>query len=277
MSLFDYFRRDDASTNIADRAGIVSRYKHLRAVGQILNHKLVERLNKDVLYEGGRKLGILQRNTLVFNSEDESAVLMDYCIYDVYRNGRNAVEQYLVDSAPALESDEMVCLKAMQKAVYSLFVVESVMRGFGVTVRDLLSNETIVIVDMGFGSTAKPGLIFASRLLFHDGFAMTGGAALPIGVLPEGQRQSVVTQMLKKATAPNDNGHFDPASLIRACLEHDCSSHVQYQEPTKRLDGRHQISGGIGQVGRNDPCPCGSGKKFKKCCMSKRRTNDQLI
>ena len=21
-----------------------------------------------------------------------------------------------------------------------------------------------------------------------------------------------------------------------------------------------------GQVGRNDPCPCGSGKKFKKCC-----------
>ena len=22
-----------------------------------------------------------------------------------------------------------------------------------------------------------------------------------------------------------------------------------------------------GKVGRNDPCPCGSGKKFKKCCL----------
>jgi hypothetical protein len=22
-------------------------------------------------------------------------------------------------------------------------------------------------------------------------------------------------------------------------------------------------------VGRNDPCPCGSGKKFKKCCLGK--------
>ena len=21
------------------------------------------------------------------------------------------------------------------------------------------------------------------------------------------------------------------------------------------------------KVGRNDPCPCGSGKKFKKCCL----------
>ncbi len=25
-------------------------------------------------------------------------------------------------------------------------------------------------------------------------------------------------------------------------------------------------------VGRNDPCPCGSGKKFKKCCAAKRET-----
>ena len=24
-------------------------------------------------------------------------------------------------------------------------------------------------------------------------------------------------------------------------------------------------------VGRNDPCPCGSGKKFKKCCLEKVR------
>ena len=23
------------------------------------------------------------------------------------------------------------------------------------------------------------------------------------------------------------------------------------------------------KVGRNDPCPCGSGNKFKKCCESK--------
>jgi hypothetical protein len=23
------------------------------------------------------------------------------------------------------------------------------------------------------------------------------------------------------------------------------------------------------KVGRNDPCPCGSGKKFKQCCMKK--------
>ena len=25
------------------------------------------------------------------------------------------------------------------------------------------------------------------------------------------------------------------------------------------------------KVGRNDPCPCGSGKKYKQCCMAKER------
>jgi len=24
------------------------------------------------------------------------------------------------------------------------------------------------------------------------------------------------------------------------------------------------------KVGRNDPCPCGSGKKYKKCCIQER-------
>jgi hypothetical protein len=27
------------------------------------------------------------------------------------------------------------------------------------------------------------------------------------------------------------------------------------------------------KVGRNDPCLCGSGKKFKKCCLNKSRQN----
>jgi tetratricopeptide (TPR) repeat protein len=25
----------------------------------------------------------------------------------------------------------------------------------------------------------------------------------------------------------------------------------------------------VGKIGRNEPCPCGSGKKYKKCCMNK--------
>jgi len=26
------------------------------------------------------------------------------------------------------------------------------------------------------------------------------------------------------------------------------------------------------KIDRNDPCPCGSGKKYKKCCFQKKQT-----
>jgi SEC-C motif-containing protein len=52
---------------------------------------------------------------------------------------------------------------------------------------------------------------------------------------------------------------------------------VQHERATfGRQDGRWVCTGGevnpkepprhVDKVGRNDPCPCGSGKKYKKCC-----------
>jgi len=38
------------------------------------------------------------------------------------------------------------------------------------------------------------------------------------------------------------------------------------QPSTPTLQPVKQISG---KIGRNDPCPCGSGKKYKKCCLNK--------
>ena len=36
---------------------------------------------------------------------------------------------------------------------------------------------------------------------------------------------------------------------------------------TKPVDPIRKDSG---ETGRNDPCPCGSGKKYKKCCGAKK-------
>ena len=38
-------------------------------------------------------------------------------------------------------------------------------------------------------------------------------------------------------------------------------------DPTQDLQTpRSSFSTPASKVGRNDPCPCGSGKKYKKCC-----------
>ena len=44
------------------------------------------------------------------------------------------------------------------------------------------------------------------------------------------------------------------------------------EEELKKLYKEQKESGTIRKgkkVGRNDPCPCGSGKKYKNCCMNK--------
>ena len=30
-----------------------------------------------------------------------------------------------------------------------------------------------------------------------------------------------------------------------------------------------------GKIGRNHPCPCGSKKKYKKCCLNKKREENE--
>jgi len=35
----------------------------------------------------------------------------------------------------------------------------------------------------------------------------------------------------------------------------------------KMLSGKERID--YSKIGRNDPCPCGSGAKFKNCCIDK--------
>ena len=40
------------------------------------------------------------------------------------------------------------------------------------------------------------------------------------------------------------------------------------RDPAAVIEGRTIVREGV-KVGRNEPCPCGSGKKYKKCCLGK--------
>ena len=47
------------------------------------------------------------------------------------------------------------------------------------------------------------------------------------------------------------------------------------EEPPARGTGAYTVRRAAEKVGRNDPCPCGSGKKFKKCCEGKAAEREQ--
>lgn len=50
-------------------------------------------------------------------------------------------------------------------------------------------------------------------------------------------------------------------------VEYCAKKDWEYQAKVKpAMSSSKQVSVSVTKVGRNDPCPCGSGKKYKKCC-----------
>ncbi|WP_106477004.1 SEC-C metal-binding domain-containing protein [Phytohalomonas tamaricis] len=47
--------------------------------------------------------------------------------------------------------------------------------------------------------------------------------------------------------------------------QHDHSQHGHVHGPHCNHGPQTPVRNNLKDVGRNDPCPCGSGKKFKKC------------
>jgi hypothetical protein len=270
--------RKDIET-MTQHAELVVRYRQLRQVGMKVNHRLVGSLTRDVIDRGAKNLGIFKKNRIELGTEDEVAVLMDYCIHDLRQQNVNAVERLLQASPPKSESDEFVFLHAMRKARYSVFAVEATEPGVGVEFRDLLRDEKLFVVDIGFSRSAVVGLVIATRIVAPEGIAMTTGTGLPVGVLSEVNRANLVQALL--AIMPGHDVHqltVDQTSelngrIIRTCLEGGAAHRIRYadlESPTQPASRGASAPPPKQHLGRNSPCPCGSGKKFKVCCGARR-------
>jgi len=70
----------------------------------------------------------------------------------------------------------------------------------------------------------------------------------------------------ERGQAGDDEGIVEFAAAFRAGAK---AKRLCETSLFKQLDGQwyyHSGSTRLENVGRNEPCPCGSGKKFKRCC-----------
>ena len=113
-----------------------------------------------------------------------------------------------------------------------------------------------------------PGLIPQARLLARE---VCGGreALLPLFALAHVTQNKALQKVLEELINP------PPPDVIKTALE------LLIEKPAfaplnllpEQMDRVISASGPLrraaAKVGRNDPCPCGSGKKYKKCCFEK--------
>jgi hypothetical protein len=250
--------------------GVLGRYRQARAVSRQINTLLTKQLDREVLQEGARRLGMLRNDIMCFSTEDESCVLMDYCIYDCRREGENAIQR-LVKSERSFSPEEEAHLQHMLKAWYTVISVEAVRPGVGVKIIDILRGQRRMLVDEGFSRTALPGVAIATRLIPYPDFVMTAGAALPLDDASLFKLRDGVKANMNWLLAPNEMSHEEQARLsakiIRCALAGEASSRIRYEDAGPLRFGGPRLQGlGGPYPHRNAKCPCGSGRKYKNCC-----------
>ena len=119
----------------------------------------------------------------------------------------------------------------------------------GVVVRDVLRGYTDFVADVGFSTSARPGLVLASRMISHDSFLMSTGAAIPVP--PEAMKPIIAG--IKRMGLDGDLSLLSPveeaelaAMVIRMCLESGAADHVRFAEPgehsSRVKQSRHERS-----------------------------------
>jgi hypothetical protein len=249
-----------------DQTAILREYQLLRNAAVALNTRLVQSLSREDLDAAVSALGVGRGRRIELETEDELCVVMDHAIHDVYRDGLNAVDRLLKEDPPAQGSAEMRVLRSLQNSHYTLFRVQTLVPGFGVRGLAGTDETPTLLVDLGFSATATPGMALATRLQSPgEGWWMTTGAALPL----DGQTLDRIIHVLEDHLRQHGEctEQQRTAMIMRSCIASGASRHIRYAAgetiaPNTALAPVRNSP----KVGRNDPCPCGSGKKYKKCC-----------
>lgn len=156
-------------------------YQDYRKCGQGLNSKLVKTLERDRLMASAKVLGLLQNNTLVFDDEEQSNVLMDFAIHEPLKGGPSTLELYQRSHQPENEMESFL-LNAMSKARASLYEVIDVHPEKNTLVyRDLLNPDAddLVMTDIHFSQSVHVGTVVFSRIIPCPEFNMSSGVAFP--------------------------------------------------------------------------------------------------
>ncbi len=158
---------------------IIEKYNLYRKTGMEMNHKIIDAcLERDALTKSGKLFGILEGNTLIFSSDDETSVLFDFALHEYRKNEKNAVEAYKEKIGWQNETEREI-IDAYLSSYTSLFRISSIIEKESQLILENLLNKKDVIrlIDISFSKTARAGLLLFTRIIPFGDFNMTSGAA----------------------------------------------------------------------------------------------------
>ena len=186
---------------------IIEKYKTYRKIGMELNHKIMDTcLDRDVFMKSARLLGIVRGDTLIFDSEGEMGVLMDFALNEYRVNNKNAIEIYREKIGWQNEIEKDI-LDALLSSYTSLFKIISVSEAENtLLLNDILNKkDNIKLIDIAFSKSAIPGLLLFTRLVSFKDFNMTSGVSFAFPGDLEGYLLRRYKKLSKKVKSDSDS------------------------------------------------------------------------
>ncbi len=136
-------------------------------------------------------------------------------------------------------------------------LLETPVRGF---VPEILTHfgEAARAIDPDFPDSVSPGT-----------FARVMTESMPRLSLPDAARQHIPEVIARFFESLQDAGRLGEGDDWAAQIRILGKSYRERVRPGGGVKGvTIRKAANVSPLGRNDPCPCGSGKKYKKCCMT---------
>lgn len=256
--------------------GLAARYAHLRAINMRLTDHIIKTFDKHTVQRAAKLLGMLREKTIVVDRDVDAALMMEFATYGVFTDGENAVQRFH-RSHSQTDPESVELLDAMSQAVFTfLKVVQTYPSEGAIVVDDLfMDNQRILLADSSFSESSSPGDVICARIMHIDNFWMTTGLGFISGISAEDPKlRNYIAggDPRRMRTDPEDrqilNGEI-AAGVVRKvwCLPRKSDEYGDDMPDTdnEAASGRVELLQSE-RVERNAPCPCGSGKKYKKCC-----------
>ncbi len=164
------------------RNEILRRYRHLRSITRHHSSGILRCVAQQTLLERARDIGCCSGRSMIFDSEEEAALVMDLAVHTANPGRSRAVDRYAKAASLPAGSDEALVLAAMVASRFSIWDVKRPHEEAGLIITDTMrdSETEIWLVDEGLELSADPGMLFAARLYLPGDFAMTSGVLVPI-------------------------------------------------------------------------------------------------
>jgi len=163
------------------REAILARYDEYRRTNTDLQTDLATRLWTGSITPIALRLGLIEAKDEGNGWDlDDLAPAADLALYAPDSGGKTAVHRYAAEKQDRRPAPDQKVLGAMCATVFSIFRVDGCHRGAGVDLTDLISGQSLWVVDRGLEASAFAGVEVALRLFRPDEFWMTTGVAIQI-------------------------------------------------------------------------------------------------